>query len=172
MTRPVTLPWTCQRSGDCCAKVSTIVMTPEEATCVQAARPDLPLTFFRHPDRRFVYLQGKPCPLLQWEGTKAVCSVWASRPYNCRRFGCFRPDPTTEPYVAEPLDLDRGRLGCANLSDRLPHRGVRRAYAQMQRKAQRWAVKHGWQDDLLPAQVGSNVTFYRLSPAQRDPATG
>lgn len=160
--RPIELPWSCKRSGDCCKSVSQIVMTREEAAEVAHARPDLSLTFYRHLDNRFVYLRGQPCPLLAWDGQLAVCTVWPVRPYNCRRFGCFRPDPHTEPYEPEPLNLPKLRLGCANLSDRLKHRSVRRAYAQMQRKAARWAFKHGWQQDMTGQPVGSNVTFYSL----------
>ena len=135
-------------------------MTLEEASLLKERRADL--KFYAHLDKRFVYLDGKPCPLLRMDGTVATCTVHDIRPYNCRRFGCFRPDPATAPYQAEPLDLHNLRLGCANLSDRLPNRAVRRAYAQLQRKAQRWAVTHGWVPDLLPTQAGSNVTFYRM----------
>ena len=135
-------------------------MTPAEAALLRTRRPDL--TVHRHLDPRFVYLEGKPCPLLRMDGAVATCTVHDIRPYNCRRFGCFRPDPTTEPYVAEPLDLPNLRLGCANLSDRLSNRAVRRAYAKLQRKAQQWALKHGWSQDMTPATTGSNVTFYRM----------
>ena len=166
MTRPVVLPWHCQRSGDCCASVSQIVMTHEEADVV-SAHTAIPLTFYIHPDRRFVYLAGKPCPLLDYERNAAgergaaVCTVHAVRPYNCRRFGCFRPDVRTEPYEPEPLDLPRLRLGCANLSDRLANRKVRKAYALMQRKAARWALTHGWDRAMTGTPAGSDVTFYR-----------
>lgn len=158
--RLVVLPWSCNRSGDCCRHPAAILFSREEAALAQAARPDLPLTFYTHPDNRFVYLKGQPCPLLQ-DGPQATCTIWPVRPYNCRRFGCFRPDVATEPYESEPLDPEHLRLGCANLSDRLADRGVRRAYAQMQRKAQRWALKHGWSQEMAPTPVGSNVVFYR-----------
>lgn len=159
--RPIEPGWQCKRSGDCCQQVPQIVMTREEADELKKVA-STSLTFYRHLDARFVYLKGQPCPLLGWEGKKAVCTVWAVRPYNCRRFGCFRPNPAEEPYEAEPLDLSRSRLGCANLSDRLTDRQVRREYVKMQRHAQRWANKHGWTPDVLPAQTGSNVTFYGL----------
>ena len=120
-------------------------MTQEEATRVQAATPRKLL--FHPVDDRFVFLRGHPCPLLSTDGALAVCTVWPVRPYNCRRFGCFRPDPPSEPFEPEPLDLERGRLGCGNLSDRLTNRQVRRAYALMQRRAQRWALAHGWTND-------------------------
>lgn len=143
-------------------------MTPQEAIKVRDARPDLALQWYHHHDGRFVYLKGHPCPLLQMDGTRASCTVHAVRPYNCRRFGCFRPDPHTEPYEPEPLDLARGRLGCANLSDRLAEsRSVRRAYARMQRRATHWAVTHGWPQELAPTPAGSNVVFYRLAPVSQ-----
>ena len=165
MKRPIELPWSCDRSGDCCRQVSQIVMTPHEAVELARARPDVELHFYQHLDKRFVYLQGQPCPLLgSSDSGLAVCTVWAVRPYNCRRFGCFRPDPSTEPYEPEAVDYDNARLGCANLSDRLHDRGVRRQYAKMQRKAQRWALKHGWSQETAPTAVGSNVVFYRMTP--------
>ena len=166
--RPIPLPWSCQRSGDCCSSVSQIVMTREEAEIVRA-HTAIPLTFYTHLDRRFVYLTGKPCPLLDYETDvrghrgPAVCTVHAVRPYNCRRFGCFRPDVRSEPYEPETVDLPLLRLGCANLSDRLANRGVRRAYALMQRKAARWALTHGWSQDMTGTPAGSDVTFYGLS---------
>lgn len=160
--REVVVPWECQRSGDCCSSVSQIVFSKEEAKLAGQNTP-LSLTFYTHPDKRFVYLAGKPCPLLSRDSNgRATCTIHSVRPYNCRRFMCGRPDPSTEPYESEPLDVDNGRLGCANLSDRLADRKFRRFYAQMQRKAQRWALKHGWSEDLVPSQAGSNVTFYRL----------
>ena len=139
-------------------------MTKQEAHEIAKARPDLlhTLQVYAHPDTRFVFLKGQPCPLLNADNT---CSVYPVRPYNCRRFGCFRPDVKTETYEPEGLDTDNLRLGCANLSDRLGHRGVRRQYALMQRHAQRWALKHGWTQDMAPTTVGSNVTFYRAEPA-------
>ena len=166
MIRPIKLPWSCQRSGDCCASVSQIVMTPQEAQLIHDVRPELP--FYQHPDQRFVFLAGKPCPLLAYDQYhKAVCTEYAIRPYNCRRFGCFRPDPSVEPYEAERVDPERLRLGCANLSDRLRSRPVRRAYAKLQRKAQKWALKHGWSEDMAPTPVGSDIILYQL---QRRPA--
>ena len=162
--RPIQLPWSCNRSGDCCRQVSQILFTREEAELARGARPDLSLSFYTHADRRFVYLVGQPCPLLAGEPGAAVCTVWAVRPYNCRRFGCFRPDVVAEPFELEPVDLPRLRLGCANLSDRLSNRGVRRAYALMQRKAQRWALKHGWTGEMAPNPTGSDVVFYSKPP--------
>ena len=162
--RPIEQGWRCKRSGDCCASVSQIVMTPQEALVLHQVRPDL--KFYYHTDQRFVFLQGRPCPLLAYDKhKKALCTEYERRPYNCRRFGCFRPNPTVEPYESEPVQPESLRLGCANLSDRLQVRSVRREYARLQRKAQRWALKHGWSQDMAPTTVGSNVTFYRLSPA-------
>lgn len=171
MTRPVVKDWHCCRSGDCCRSVSAIVMTPEEAEVLKAVRPEL--TFYSFPDNRFVYLTGLPCPLLQVDAKwRALCSEYERRPYNCRRFGCFRPDPRVEPYEPEAVDYERGRLGCANLSDRLVSRQVRREYATLQRKGQRWALRHGWSQQDAPTPVGSNVVFYRLTPRTTPQSVG
>ena len=165
MNRPLGNPrtWTCQRSGDCCKETPQVVMTPEEAQVIHDRCPDLP--FYQHRDRRFVYLKAKPCPLLEMQGQQAVCTIHDIRPYSCRRFGCFRPDPPTEPYEPERVDLDRARLGCANLSDRLASREVRRAYAKLQRKAMRWARQHGWSEAMTGGPpTGSDVRLYYLTP--------
>ena len=160
--RPVSLPWDCQRSGDCCRYTSQVVMTPQEAQVIHDVRPDL--LFYRHPDQRFVYLKAKPCPLLRMDGQVATCTVHEIRPYNCRRFGCYRPDPQTEPYEPEQVDLMHQRLGCANLSDRLLNRKVRKDYAIRQRKAARWARQHGWDESMAGTVAGSNVRVYQLTP--------
>lgn len=138
-------------------------MTPQEAILIRDARPDLSLKWYQHPDRRFVLLRGRPCPLLRMDAGVATCTVHAARPYSCRRFKCYRPDPSTEPYEPEPLDLERGRLGCANLSDRLAQsRAVRRDYALNQRKAQRWALAHGWAPDQVPQGSASRVPYHQF----------
>lgn len=144
--RPVVLPWDCHRSGDCCRSVDNVVMTTQERDVLLERRPDLRGHF--EAFGTFVALRAKPCPLLAQDAQGlATCTVHDIRPYNCRRFGCYRPDPTVEPYEGEPFDLDRTRLGCANLSDRIAlSRPVRRDYARRQRKAQRWAMAHGWRE--------------------------
>lgn len=148
--RLVVLPWRCDQSGDCCRYPRELVMTIEESQAIQAAttpeiwaslkwRPMKP-----DPNGIFVALQTGPCPLLTADNK---CSVYASRPYNCRRIGCLRPDVKSEPYEHEAMDLARGRFGCANMSDRVAQdRKARRFVAVMQRRAQRWALQHGWRD--------------------------
>lgn len=129
--RPVDPNWTCQRSGDCCTKPAEVVMTKEEAAVIVHAAPREIQLQFRSVDEKYVALKAAPCPLFVFKG----CLVYSSRPYNCRRFGCMRPD-----VKAEPFDLN-GR----NLMDRVKtSRIARRMAEQMQRKAQRWAVRHGW----------------------------
>ena len=141
-------------------------MTPQEAEGLHAVRPEL--KFYVHTDPRFVFLAGRPCPILGFDAKGlAVCTEYERRPYNCRRFGCFRPDPATEPFELEPVDLPNRRLGCANLSDRLGDRQVRRQYARMQRKAQQWALKHGWTQEDAPTAAGSNVVVYGLTRTPR-----
>lgn len=95
------------------------------------------LTWDKDPTRPLVALKAAPCPFLS--GT--ACTIYDIRPYNCRRFGCFRPSPKTE-----PLDWS-GAMGCRNLEDRFAvSRIVRRAAALIQRKAMVWARAHGWSD--------------------------
>jgi Fe-S-cluster containining protein len=137
--RPIAADWTCQRDGACCRLTAAVVMTPAERELLLARRPDLATRFIAAADG-FVALQARPCPLLEQDDqSRAVCTVYEVRPYSCRRFGCYRPDPAREPYEEGP-DGE-----CLNLVDRvLQSRDVRRAYALQQRKAQRWALRHGW----------------------------
>ena len=163
--RPIEANWQCKMSGDCCRSVSMIVMTRQEAHEIAKARPDLlhTLQVYVHPDPRFVFLKGQPCPLLNTDNS---CSVYSVRPYSCRRFKCYRPDVKNEPYEPEPVDLLHGRLGCANLSDRLAlSRAVRRDYALNQRKAQKWALKHGWTPDQVPQGSASRIPYHQFEAA-------
>lgn len=134
--RPIARDWTCQRSGDCCRSLPAVVMTRQEVDAILAhpAAAGRSLRWSKEPASNFWALAAAPCPLLDGN----ACSVYTARPYNCRRFGCFRPDPRSE-----PLELEDG--ACRNFLDRFgASRAVRRAAAALQRKAQRWAVAHGW----------------------------
>lgn len=150
--RPVDPAWVCQRSGDCCRKVDVVTMTQAEAALLQqwadqhwTLKQLGTLKWDPHPDNpRFVQLQAGPCPFL---AGKAECTVHDIRPYNCRRFGCLRPDPASEPLKMAPLSpvLLYGTIGCSNLRERLMQsRVARRIYALLQRKGMRWALQHGW----------------------------
>ena len=127
MTRPVSLPWKCQRSGDCCRVAGDVLMTTQERDLLLALRPGQDRAFRRRDDGWVLMTQ--PCVFLTVGNT---CGVYEARPYNCRRYACFRPDVKAEPWSA----------GC--LTDRLSVRAVRREYARMQRHAQRWASQRGW----------------------------
>lgn len=130
---PIVADWTCQQTGDCC-QGPDLVLTREELAELQAARPEVRTVTSPMPEARFVMLHGSPCPYL---GADKRCTVYEVRPYQCRRFMCLR-----EP--GEPF-LTGGPMGCLNLSVRVQEsRQARRDYARNQRKAQRWAVKHGW----------------------------
>lgn len=86
-----------------------------------------------------VALKAKPCPFFLFK----ECTVYESRPYNCRRFACMRPDPKTEPFQLNEADE------CVNFWERMAvSREVRRLAVLIQRKAQRWARAHGWTDDV------------------------
>jgi len=137
--RAIAAEWRCQRDGACCRLFAAVTMTPAERDLLVARRPDLGARFTARADG-FVDLAARPCPLLATDAKGlAVCTVYDVRPYNCRRFGCYRPHPATEPF-------EQGLAGeCLNLIDRIRHsRAVRRAYAHTQRRAQRWADRHGW----------------------------
>jgi Fe-S-cluster containining protein len=158
VVRPVVEDWVCQRSGDCCRAVDLVVMTFEEQQVVMRyAEQHLTIgqlnrvTFSHHRDPRFVELNAGPCPFLEGRNQ---CLVHPVRPYNCRRFGCLRPDVEAEPLVMAPLSrfLKFGSIGCSNLRERLVQsRIARRAYALLQRKGQRWALAHGWRSTDVEA---------------------
>lgn len=82
----------------------------------------------------FVQLRAAPCPLLAEDGK---CSVYEVRPFNCRRFMCGR--------VGDEAWESNADGSCRNLTVRLAQsRPFRRFYQTVQRKAGRWALKHGW----------------------------
>lgn len=136
--RPVVANWQCQRSGECCEAVARIVMTTSEQDELLAACPSIVGRWEPHPIAGYVQLCGEPCPYFVRDGTGlGVCRVHAVRPFNCRRFGCFRPD-----VRVEALDLDAGPFGCANLRDRLP--AVAAEADRLQRDAMPWALAHQW----------------------------
>lgn len=135
--RPIDPNWTCQHSGECCTLPAEVVMTREEW---EMLKPSIPLgvdVVFRDVNEKFIALKAQPCPLHIFNR----CTVYEVRPYNCRRFGCMRPDPKTEVFELG------GPLGCKNLSERVEKsRDARRQAIRMQHKAQRWGRKHGWEN--------------------------
>lgn len=134
--------WTCHRSGDCCQGPDLVVTHAEaeilKAAAVQLGRPDV--TFVRYPDPAFVVLRGSPCHFLgaDAQGTP-TCLVYDVRPYNCRRFACYRDDPTTEP-------LQRGGpIGCHNaLAKMRTSQVIREDYRRREADAKPWGFAHGW----------------------------
>lgn len=133
------LPWSCSLSGDCCRAVGHVVMTPQERdVLLTAVTPEraATLTWIDWPKNGMVALKAAPCPLLNGN----LCSVHPVKPMNCRRWGCFRPDPTIE-----PLEPDHGFLGSPCTRERFyASRGVRQQMQAMQKKAQKWGRRHGW----------------------------
>jgi hypothetical protein len=125
-------------------------MTPRELAALQAARPEVSVTADPIEGRTdLVRMRMKAtggCPYLAraLDGT-ASCTVHAVRPYQCRRFMCGRPDPSTEPFEVS------GPMGCRNLSDRIESSYQFAAfYRTNQRHAQRdWAEPMGWQKRSL-----------------------
>lgn len=107
-------------------------MTKEEAAVlVHEAPVGVRMEFRPEGTSNFVALKAGPCPLYIF----GACTVYAHRPYNCRRYICLRPDVRAEPF--DPTG--------ANLMDRVKtNRKARRMAEQAQRKARRWADQHGW----------------------------
>lgn len=104
-----------------------MVMTHAERAEIERAAPSgIALSFLPHEDSRFVRLSAGPCPLLRG---KNVCTVYAVRPMNCRRYGCLRDD-VTEPWVdGQPQPKTREH---------------KRTLVVLQRHAQRWGRSHDW----------------------------
>lgn len=125
-------PWACCRSGDCCTRPGEVVLTHAERSEIERAVPSGVVLSFRDDvaDARFVRLQAGPCPLYRDGG----CSVYAVRPFNCRRFACGRADVSAEPFT----DGVPARF----FSDR----AFRRQAVLIQRKASSWARAHGWEN--------------------------
>lgn len=124
--------WRCQKSGECCTKLPEVVMTKEEAAFLVFVAPStLALHFRPVGTRSHVAMKAGPCPFFAFN----TCTVYEHRPYNCRRFGCMRPDLATEPF-----EIDGSNLHKRVSSDK----GARKLALYMQRKAQVWANTHGW----------------------------
>lgn len=129
--RPVDPKWVCQKSGECCTLPKEVVMTKEEASVLVMHAPSTITLHFRPADEGFVAMKAQPCPLYIFH----TCMVYEHRPYNCRRFGCMRPDTHKEPFEADG----------SNMRDRTEtNRTARRMGIQMQKKALKWAKAHGW----------------------------
>jgi Fe-S-cluster containining protein len=150
---PVEDNWQCKRSGECCTKPDFVIMTEQEQKVLMGSA-ERALTIGQlnkihwQPDQPgFVALLAGPCPLHEFVNGVSTCLVHSVRPYNCRRFACLRPDPKKEPLQIAPLApvLQYGNVGCSNLRQRLlQSRVARRTFELIQRKARRWADKHGW----------------------------
>lgn len=150
---PVDPNWKCCRSGDCCTLPEVVVMTEQEQQVLQEFADKnftikrLGTIHWTPAQSGFVHLQAAPCPMLDYINGVPTCSVHPIRPYTCRRFGCMRPDPKSEPLQLAPLSpyLHYGNIGCSNIRQRLlESRVARRMYDLMQRRARQWAIRHGW----------------------------
>lgn len=151
---PVEKGWRCKRSGDCCEQSTHVTMHEQERDAIyEYGEKHLTvgqlskLEWRRSADSGFVDLKGSPCPLLDKSSGKPVCTVHPVRPYNCRRFGCMRPDPSVEPLRMAPHSdvLQFGNIGCSNLRLRLVQSTkVVKEYDRLQAKGRNWATQHGW----------------------------
>lgn len=151
---PVEEKWRCKRSGDCCTHGTSLTMTEQERVALYELAEkrltvgELSVMRWRPgADPGFVELQTGPCPLFKKVDGVPTCTVHEARPYNCRRFGCMRPDPRNEPFQSAPHSpvLQYGNVGCSNLRLRLVQSPkVRKQYDRLQKKGRTWAVNHGW----------------------------
>ncbi len=112
--RPIAREWACSQSGDCCRSTPAVVMTTEERALILAhpLSRDRRLAWDKRPSSNQWALRAAPCPFLDGRH----CSIYPIRPYNCRRFGCFRPEPAREPF--EPLRTRRSASGVRSASGR------------------------------------------------------
>lgn len=136
--REIEVPWTCKRDGECCTSAPYVLMTHSERQEIERVSPAA-MTWQPDTHPALVRLMASPCPL--YDGG---CTVYAVRPYNCRRFSCSRPDPKTEPFESG------GPMGCYNLSERVDESlRFMNWYRGYQRRAQReWGDSHGWHKGL------------------------
>lgn len=108
-------------------------MTQQEAAqLVHVAPREISLKFRPVDQPGFVAMAAGPCPLYAFN----QCLVYESRPFNCRRFVCLRPDVKAEAFDDGP----NGNLWARMKTSRI----ARRFYARVQRKHQGWAQKMGW----------------------------
>jgi hypothetical protein len=129
--------WRCHREGSCCRAIAAVVMTDAEKVRVEHAAPaDTALAWTALPNG-FWSLQAGPCPLLTEAGQ---CGIYADRPFNCRRWGCFRPT-TTIPLSGTPFIQVAGRLLPAAIAT---DRRLRAQVARLEEQARPWAEQHGW----------------------------
>jgi hypothetical protein len=131
--------WRCHRSGDCCRNVGAVAMTHAERAAIEQASARA-LRWRDSATPGFVELVGDPaCPLL---GADGGCTVYAARPFNCRRWGCFRPT-TDEPLALAVMpnpDAPAETLPVRLLTSR----PVARQWRRMTEAAMPWALAHGW----------------------------
>lgn len=138
--RPVDPDWKCHQSGDCCTQPSEVLMTHEERQLIMREMPQGIRTEWRAVNDKMAALKAHPCPFFIFNS----CVIYSIRPYNCRRFACMRPDPKTEKWEGQEVS-ERAPTGCKNADDRFfTSRVARRMLVQIQRKASRWGLKHGW----------------------------
>lgn len=140
--RPVDPHWRCQKSGDCCSLPDEVIMTRQERDAILPKVPQGIRTAWRDIEGSpFVALKAKPCPFFIF----GDCQIYDVRPYNCRRFACLRPDPKAEPFEMMPQQDGRYPTGNVNADDRfMLSRIARRMLIQIQRKAARYGLQHGW----------------------------
>ncbi len=81
-------------------------------------------------DTGWIALKAAPCPY--FDTAAKECTVYESRPFNCRRFQCGRWDVTTQPFTISPMAIIRA------------DNDLRWSYDRNQRAHTEWALAHGW----------------------------
>ena len=127
------MEWRCQSRGDCCRIPKAVSMTYAERRELEAvahlASRRLQWRYDARPT--MTRLVTGPCPFVTPDNR---CAAYDVRPFNCRRFGCMRPDGSAESFD------DREALARVKSEDGLIQ--LRR----IQSEAQPWALDHGWKE--------------------------
>lgn len=106
--------WQCTGCGECCRTTPFVVVSDEERHILDERRAGLAWAPDDAPG--FWRLLAGPCPL--YDETQG-CTVYNQRPYNCRRYVSLKG------FTGSERDGQRVRV-------------------LHQRRAQRWADRHGW----------------------------
>ena len=124
--------WECLRSGECCQRVSHITMTWQERRELEAVAGTRRLEWRAAERPSLTALKARPCPFYS---SQDGCTVYAVRPYQCRRWMCGRTR-LTEIIEDRPVPL---RV--------LRSPELTADFKQLQDEAQPWALAHGWKPE-------------------------
>lgn len=123
--------WQCARDGACCTIPVAVVMTKPEWARLDAiaAERGIEVTVDINEDG-WVALKARPCPF--YDAAGKGCTVYESRPFNCRRFQCGRWDTTKQTFTVDPMPIIKA------------DNDLRWSYGKNQAKHADWARANGW----------------------------